>query len=132
MAGRYHRAGEPWPLYAALDPPTAWAEWRATTRGGIAGSHELRRLWRLRVRDLVVLDLRRAEVRAAMGLDEGDLVGPREHPQRLAARARRIGAAGIVAPSAAQPGGFALVVFPAGFGALRVSGSDAAHPDPPS
>jgi len=66
-----------------------------------------------------------------LGVDEADLVGARERPQRLAARARRLGAGGIVTPSAAQPGGFALVVFPAAFGAIRVTGSDEVHPERP-
>lgn len=81
--------------------------------------------------DLPVLDLRRADVRRALGVDDADLVRARERPQRLAARARRLGAAGIVAPSAAHAGHFALVVFPRGFGALSVRGSEELHPDPP-
>jgi RES domain-containing protein len=113
-------------------PATAWAEWAAATRGAIDPRDERRRLWRIDVSALPVVDLRRPEVQDALAVDLDGLVGPRADAQPLAARARALGAAGMVVPSAAHPGHWTLVVFPEGFGALRVTGSRADHPRPPT
>jgi RES domain-containing protein len=130
--GRYHRAGEPWPLYASLEPTTAWAEWRAATGGAVDPATERRRLWRVDVRDLAVLDLRLHVARAAVGVELADLVGPREACQELAREARRLGADGIVVPSAARDRAWNLVVFPSGLGAVRPAGSRVRSPAPPA
>jgi hypothetical protein len=108
-----------------------WAEWSAATRGAIRPEDETRCLWELDVRDLPVLDLRLATVREALGVSEADLTGARDRPQQLARRARRMGALGIVAPSAARAGQSSLVVFPTGFASVSVAGSEARHPEPP-
>lgn len=129
--GRYHRAGDPWPLYASLDPATAWAEWRAATGGAIDPSTERRRLWRLDVAGLRVLDLRREEVRAALSVDLDELVGPRARCQALAARAHRIGAEGMIVPSAARIGSWNLVAFPPALRAVTPVGSSVRAPAPP-
>jgi RES domain-containing protein len=126
--GRYHRPGEPWPLYASLEPATAWAEWRAATRGAVDPAGERRRLWQLEVSGLAVLDLRRAEARTALGVEPGDLVGPRSRSQETATRARALGADGMVVPSAARRGEWNLVVFPSGFAHARPAGSRVMHP----
>jgi RES domain-containing protein len=128
---RCHRAGDPWPLYASLDAETAWAEWSAATRGQIEPSDERRRLWRLDVTNLEVIDLRRPQARRALGADLVELTGPRSRAQALARRARELGAEGMVLPSAAFPNHWNLVVFPAAFGKVRVAGSTATHPKPP-
>jgi RES domain-containing protein len=120
---RYHRAGDSWPLYASLDADTAWAEWRGATRGAIDPTTETRRMWRLDVRDLRVIDLRSADVRAALGVGTDDLVGGRRACHALARRARDLGADGLIVPSAARDGGWNLVVFPRGFPALHAAGS---------
>lgn len=129
--GRYHRIGDAWPLYASLDPTTAWAEWRAATAGAIDPATERRRLWRIDARDLAVVDLRDADVRAALGVDVAQLTGARARCQALARRAHRLGAEGLVVPSAAAPDGWNLVVFPSGFGALKSRGSAVRNPAPP-
>jgi RES domain-containing protein len=131
-AARYHRAGDPWPLYASLEPVTVWAEWRAATRGAIDPANERRRLWRIEVTGLRVLDLRRRSVRAELGVELAELTGPRRAAQALATRALALGAEGIVAPSAAHEGHWNLVVFPSGFARLRVAGSTATRPRPPT
>ena len=131
-SARYHRAGDPWPLYAALDAPTVWAEWSGATRGAISPEDETRCLWELEVRDLPVLDLRDAGVREALDITVADLVGARDRPQQLGRRARRMGALGIVAPSAARAGHWSLVVLPAGFGSVSAVDSHAQHPEPPA
>lgn len=131
VEARGHRAGDPWPLYASLDPETAWAEWSAATRGAIDPRRERRRLWRLDVIDLNVADLRRSDVREQLGVDLDDLTGPRRVAQELAARARELGAEGVILPSAAHGGKWNLVVFPSAFSKVRVIGSVATRPRPP-
>jgi RES domain-containing protein len=128
---RYHGAGDPWPLYASLEPATAWAEWRAATGGLVDPSSERRRLWRIDVTGLTVLDLRRPEAREALGVELADLVGSREACQAVAEPARRMGAEGLVVPSAAHAGAWNLVVFPSGFRAIRPAGSTVRNPAPP-
>ena len=130
--GRYHRPGEPWPLYASLEPATAWAEWAAATNGAIDPADERRRLWRLTAERLPVLDLRRIGLADQLGIDLDRLTGPRTRAHGLADRARKLGALGMVVPSAARDGAWNLVVFPSGFGRLRVAGSRAMHPRPPA
>ena len=129
---RYHRAGEPWPLYASLEPATVWAEWNAATRGAIDPAGVRRRLWQIDVAGLRVIDLRRPAVRAELEVELAELTGPRGGAQALATRARALGAEGVVAPSAAHDGHWNLVVFPSGFGKLRVAGSSATRPKPPA
>lgn len=129
--GRYHRPGDPWPLYASLEPGTVWAEWASATHGAIDPAEERRRLWSIGIRDLPILDLRRPEVVEALGIDPRDLVGPRGAAQALATRARALGAQGLVAPSAADPERWNLVVLPEGFGHVTVGRSRVVHPSPP-
>ena len=129
--GRYHRPGEPWPLYASLEPATAWGEWQAATRGAIDPAAERRRLWRIEVDGLAVVDLRRPGVAEELGVSHRQLTGARSRAHGLATKARGLGAEGLVVPSAAREGGWNLVVFPPGFGRLRVAGSRVMHPRPP-
>ncbi|MCV0402774.1 MAG: RES family NAD+ phosphorylase [Chloroflexi bacterium] len=131
-AGRYHRPGAGWPLYASLEPATAWAEWSAATGGAIDPRGVTRRLWSLTVRDLPVLDLRAPETRGELGVDVEDLIGEREAAQSLAERARSMGARGMVVPSAARSGAWNLVVFPEGLASVTVGRSRRVHPKPPS
>jgi RES domain-containing protein len=130
--GRYHRPGEPWPLYASLDPATVWSEWQAATRGAIDPSTEHRRLWRLGVTDLPVIDLRRDGLAAELGIEPARLTGPRSRAHGLSRRARGLGAAGMVVPSAARAGGWNLVVFPEAFDRVRATGSRVTQPRPPA
>ena len=129
--GRYHRPGDPWPLYASLEPATVWAEWSAATRGAIDPASERRRLWQIVVHDLPVLDLRDPSVVTALGIVLDDLTGRRAAAQDLAARAGALGAEGMIVPSAARHGHWNLVVFPAGFRRVASGRSRATHPRPP-
>lgn len=131
-AGRYHRAGAGWPLYASLEPATAWAEWRAATGGAIDPRGVTRRLWKLTVRDLPVLDLRRSDAREALGIGLDELVGERGAAQRAAARGRALGARGMIVPSAARGGAWNLVVFPDGLPNVGVGRSRRMRPRPPA
>lgn len=92
---------------------------------------ERRRLWRIDVTNLPVLDLRRAEARAALGVELADLIGPREACQALAQPAQQLGARGMIVPSAAHDGAWNLVVFPSGLGAIKPAGSTVRNPAPP-
>lgn len=77
-----------------------------------------------------MVDLRDPEARAALSTDLADLVGPRAACQGLAKRAHRLGADGMVVPSAAREGGWNLVVFTRGLGAVRSAGSTVTNPAP--
>ncbi len=99
--------------------------------GSIEPDAERRRLWTIQVRDLPVLDLRRSEVAAELGISLAALTGARSRAHALGSRARSLGAMGMVVPSAAHDGAWNLVVFPSGFGRLRATGSRATHPRPP-
>ncbi|TME30945.1 MAG: RES domain-containing protein, partial [Chloroflexi bacterium] len=104
-AGRFHRRGEPWPLYAALDTETMWAEWSRATSGAVDRDGEERVVCTLDV-DLRVLDLRVSATRAALGVTLDELIGPWSPaaPNRaclaVATAARQAGADGFVVPSA--------------------------------
>lgn len=128
--GRYHRPGDPWPLYASLDEATVWAEWSAATRGAVDPSTERRSLWPIEITDLPIIDLRRPETCEALGVTLEQLTGPRLAAQELAPRARAMGALGIVAPSAARPDAWNLVVFPKGFEHVAPGRRRRMHPRP--
>jgi hypothetical protein len=102
------------------------------TRGAIDPADERRRLWRIEVDGLAVVDLRRPGLAVQLGIAEGQLTGPRSRAQGLAATARKLGADGLVVPSAAIGDAWNLVVFPSGFDRVRVAGSRAMHPRPPA
>jgi hypothetical protein len=78
------------------------------------------------------VDLRRAEARTELGVELEQLTGARARAHGLARRARDLGADGMIVPSAALPGAWNLVVFPAGFGRVRATGSRAVRPRPPA
>jgi RES domain-containing protein len=123
--GRYHAAGDPWPLYAALDRDTMWAEWRGATEAAIAPGDDERWVCTLDV-DLATLDLRDPATRAALGVTLEQLTGPwsPELPNSAARRvtlaAHELGADAVVVPSAARAGGWNLAVLPAAFGRVRL------------
>jgi len=123
-AGRYHRAGEPWPLYGALDEATIWAEWARATGGGVQPADDSRSLCRFSA-DLDVLDLRDPAVREALGVSVEALVADWSDTAsnvtclRVARRAVELGADGFVVPSAARPGGWCIDVLPTSFSKLR-------------
>jgi hypothetical protein len=78
------------------------------------------------------VDLRRPGLAKELGVADRQLTGPRSRATGFAERARRLGAEGLVVPSAARGGAWNLVVFPSGFDRLRVAGSRATHPRPPT
>ncbi len=123
--GRYHRTGDPWPLYAALDEATLWAEWTRATGGAIVPADDPRWVCDLEL-DLEVLDLRSAGTRRALSVSMSQLTGrwspdrPNEACLRVAAVARELGVDGFVVPSAARRGGWNVAVLPGAFERVRV------------
>jgi len=107
-----------------------WAEWNAATRGAIDPATERRRLWRIDVDGLRVVDLRRAAVRDDLRVELASLTGARASAQGLSTMARSLGADGMIVPSAARAGEWNLVVFPSAFGRLTVDGSTITRPVP--
>ena len=85
----------------------------------------------MEVSGLPVVDLRDPATRAALGVEVEDLTADRAIPQRLAGRLQELDALGAVVPSAARPGHWNLVVFPAGFAHLRIGRGRIMHPAPP-
>jgi RES domain-containing protein len=135
--GRYHLAGDPWPLYGALDRATVWAEWARATDGGVRPEDDRRNLCVFEA-DLLVLDLRDAAVRAALSVTLEQLVAawsteaPNEACIRAARQAVAFGADGLIVPSAARSEGWTVVVLPAAFGKLHRRSRRTTTPAPPS
>jgi RES domain-containing protein len=84
------------------------------------------------VEGLAVVDLRRAGLAEELGVSERQLTAAWSRAHGLAARARELGADGLIVPSAARNGAWNLVIFPSGFDRLRVAGSTAMRPRPPA
>lgn len=90
-----------------------------------------RRVGRVKVTDLDVLDLTNPTVRAALGVTEADLTGDQySDTQQLAEEAAAAGFQGILAPSAALPGRRTLVVFAAASALVTEESSDVRQPPP--
>ena len=107
-----------------------WAEWNAATRAAIDPATERRRLWRIDVDGLRVVDLRRSAARDELRVELADLTGARASAQALATKARSLGAEGMIVPSAARAGESNLVVLPSAIGRLTVDGSAITRPAP--
>ena len=130
-------AGDPWPLYGALDRETVWAEWARSTSGNVRPEDDLRALCAFDA-DLRVLDLRKARVREALGVTTVQLradwsdVAPNEACLRVARRAAELGADGFIVPSAALDDGWCVDVLPGGYAKLRQVSRRAVVPAPPT
>jgi RES domain-containing protein len=125
-AGRYHRPGDPWPLYATLDRDTMWSEWRRATSDAVDAQEEERTVCTLDL-DLRVLDLRSPATRYALGVTLEQLTGewspdaPNRACLAVARAARDAGADGFVVPSAARDGGWNVAVLPGAFDHVHVA-----------
>lgn len=110
---RYQRRGEPGVWYASSRERSAWAELaRHTTSPELSPFQVRRRVGRVRVHGLRVLDLTDPEVRARLSVEEQDLAGDNYwRCQQLATLARDEGLDGVLAPSAALAGHRTLAVF---------------------
>lgn len=119
--GRYHRRQGPGVWYASDQEQAAWAElFRHFTEEGVDPFEVRRRVGRVVVEGLEVLDLTSEQVRATLGLTLEDLVGDDyQRTQAVTAAAANAGYQGILAPSAALDGRRTLVVFAAGVPQLK-------------
>lgn len=111
--GRYHAKGSESPVYASSNPDAAWGELFRHVEDGVSPFEVKRRMNRLQVTDLVVLDLTDPDIRTALGVSERDLTSNAlKTCRRLARFARRWSDFdGILAPSAAVSGMETLVIF---------------------
>lgn len=134
-AGRFHRPGDPWPLYASLDRDTMWAEWRHATGGAVAPEDDPRSVCTLDL-DLRVLDLRDPATRRALRVSERQLTAPwsPDVPNRAALAVMRAAAEldvdGVVVPSVARAGGWNVAVRPPAFDRVRLAGRRREVPRP--
>lgn len=114
--GRYHREGGPGAWYASSKERAAWAElFRHHTSAELSPLEVRRRVGKVEVRNLDVLDLTDPDVRDALGVDEDALIDDDIGLcQDIAEAARSAGFSGILAPSAALLDERTLVVFPNG------------------
>jgi RES domain-containing protein len=102
-----------------------WAEWRHATEASISPEDDPRWVCTFEV-NVTVLDLRDAATRRALRVSLASLTGPWApgRPNRAALRVadtgRRLGADGLIVPSAAQDGGWNLAVFPSAFERVRL------------
>jgi RES domain-containing protein len=124
-AGRFHRSGDPWPLYASLDRATMWAERSRASDGHVPAEEDPRWVCTFEA-DLAVLDLRDPAACRALRVTPAQLIGPwsPQEPNaaasRVAATARRLGVDAMIVPSAARSGGWNLAVLPPSFTRLRL------------
>lgn len=113
---RYHRGGGEGAWYASSHERAAWAELFRHHQSPELSPFEIRRrVGRVRVENLAVLDLTDPEVRERIDVTEDELVSDDLSVcQAIGDRAREVGFDGILGPSAALPGEATLAVFPAG------------------
>jgi hypothetical protein len=132
-SGRWHRLGEGYAQYAALEPLGAWAELvryegiRSNTR-----ADEYRRLlWLLFVREHDIADLSTFDRYEVCGLDHRIAVGSHNDSQALAGELRAESFRGVLSPSAALVGATNLTLFGARFEKVLLGGLDRwANPQP--
>jgi hypothetical protein len=111
--GRWHREGEGYAQYLALEAAGAWAELiryeriRAHAR---AREYE-RNLWLVHVKESDIADLRSFAHYTDCGLDPRIAVGEHAHAQVLAEELRAAGFRGLLSPSAALSGATNLTLF---------------------
>jgi hypothetical protein len=111
--GRWHRQGQGYAQYLALEPLGAWAELvrYEGIRGAARAEQYRRRLWLVFVREHDVADLSSFARYADCGLDPLLAVGPHAPAQDLADELRDAGFRGLLSPSAALVGATNLTLF---------------------
>lgn len=112
-SGRWHRQGQGYAQYLALEPLGAWAElvrYEGIRTPDRAGEYR-RTLWLALVREVDIADLSSFDHWAACGLDPAAAVGDHARCQDLADDLRDAGYRGVLAPSAALSGATNLTVF---------------------
>jgi RES domain-containing protein len=130
--GRFHVAGGPAVWYASSKEQAAWAELlRHFLDDGVDPFEIRRRVARVRVEGLKVLDLTTDSVRRAVGITLDELTGDDyESCQRVAQLAREHGLDGILSPSAALADNTTLAVFDLAIERVKVELSRVSTPPP--
>lgn len=110
---RYQCRGQPGVWYASSKERSAWAELaRHTLTPELSPFQLRRRVGRVRVTELRVLDLTDPHVRAHLSVSEEELIGDNyARCQQLAEMAHDAGLDGLLAPSAALDGHQTLALF---------------------
>jgi RES domain-containing protein len=122
---RYSPEGAAGAWYGSSQEQGAWAEFLRHFTQAISPAEVKRRMARVRVTDLAVLNLTDANVVRTLGVDPNDLTSDDTSTcQTLARQAVADGYEGILAPSAALPGRRTLAVFQAGMPRLAVEHED--------
>lgn len=129
---RFHVAGGPAAWYASSTQQGAWAElFRHFLDDGVDPFEVRRRVARVRVAGLRVLDLTKQDVREAVGITLTELTGDDYAAcQRIAQIARDNGLDGILSPSAALANNTTLVVFDVAAEKITVELSSVSVPPP--
>jgi RES domain len=112
-SGRWHREGEGYAQYLAVEPAGAWAELvrYEEIRAHARASQYLRRLWLVYVEESGIADLMSFQAYEDCGLDPQLAVAGHQDSQRLADELRDHGYRGLFSPSAALPGATNLTLF---------------------
>ncbi|MBJ7329062.1 MAG: RES family NAD+ phosphorylase [Solirubrobacteraceae bacterium] len=132
-SGRWHRQGQGYVQYLALEPLGAWAELvrYEGIRTADRAAQYLRRLWLAYVREEAIADLSTFDRWDACGLDPSVAVGDHEACRALADELRDAGYRGVLSPSAALVGGTTLALFGARYEKVLLGGLPAwANPQP--
>jgi RES domain len=123
-SGRWHRQGEGYAQYMALEPLGAWAELvrYEGIRGNARADAYRRNLWLVYVAEHDIADLSTFERYDACGLDPRIAVGDHAAAQRLADDLRDAGYRGLLSPSAALVGATNLTLFGSRFEKVLLGG----------
>jgi hypothetical protein len=113
ISGRWHREGEGYAQYMALEPLGAWAELVRYERIRAMPRAETykRRLWHFYVEESNIADLSSFAAYTDCGLDPRLAVGAHDASQELADELRAAGYRGVLSPNAALPGTTNLTLF---------------------
>lgn len=132
-SGRWHRQGQGYAQYLALEPLGAWAELvrYEGIRTPARAAEYRRRLWLACVREREIADLSTFDRWHACGLDPAAAVSGHEVCRDIADDLRAAGYRGVFAPSAALAGATNLTLFGARYEKVLVHGLEAwANPQP--
>ena len=132
-SGRWHRQGQGYAQYLALEPLGAWAELvrYENVRTAERAAEYRRLLWLAYVTETDIADLSTFDRWAACELDPAAAVGDHAVCQDLADDLREAGFRGVLAPSAALSGATNLTLFGARYEKVLLHGLAAwANPRP--
>lgn len=112
-SGRWHRQGEGYAQYMALEAAGAWCELirYERIRSSARAAQYTRRLWLLYVQETDIADLSTFADWRACGLDPRLAVAEHEPCQELADELRAAGYRGVLSPSAVLPEAINLTLF---------------------